>query len=146
MVSVLICFYFFIQTFFCKKNIDKRTFVLYNTFSKKNKCLEGIIMKKKKVVKIDVFKFIRSVVILFVFMLVISLFIGKVVYSHDDISVKGVYVKENDTLWSIATKEQENNEFYKGKSVYYVMDDIKEINNLDSCDLYEGQVLSVNTY
>ncbi|MBR3152911.1 MAG: LysM peptidoglycan-binding domain-containing protein [Clostridia bacterium] len=103
-------------------------------------------MKKKKVVKIDVFKFIRSVVILFVFMLVISLFIGKVVYSHDDISVKGVYVKENDTLWSIATKEQENNEFYKGKSVYYVMDDIKEINNLDSCDLYEGQVLSVNTY
>lgn len=103
-------------------------------------------MKKKKIVKVDLFKFLRGVFILFVFIFVISFFIGKKIYSHDEVKNKDIYITKDETLWSVASYEQENNEFYKDKSIDYVMNDIKELNNMDLSMIYEGQTLKVNTY
>ncbi len=103
-------------------------------------------MKKKKVIRVDLFKFIRSVFILLGIMLVILLYIGKVIYSHEEIENKEIIVTENETLWSIASYEQKHNDFYKDKSISYIMDDIKEGNNMNMSMIYEGQILKIKTY
>lgn len=103
-------------------------------------------MRKKKIIKVDLFKFVRSVFIIFGAILIISLFIGKVIYSHNEIKHKEILISKNQTLWSIALYQQEHNEYYKDKSIAYIINDIKNLNNMNVSILYEGQTLKVNTY
>lgn len=86
-------------------------------------------------------KFIRGILIIIAF---ISLIACKVTYSYNEPNYKTVYVSDGDTLWSIAVMEQKNNNYYEGKDVRYIMENIKSVNNLNTSNLYEGQELKVS--
>ncbi len=61
------------------------------------------------------------------------------------IDYKTVTVNYGDTLWSIAKYEQEKNNYYKNDDIRKIISDIKEINNMKSSNLTEGQTLKIPT-
>lgn len=69
--------------------------------------------------------------------------IVNITYSHSDQRYKTIYTEEGDTLWNIANIEKENNSHYKNKDIRYIVNDIKQTNNLQISDLKVGQKLLV---
>lgn len=86
------------------------------------------------------FKFIRGLLIIIAIM---SLFICKSILSFNKENYKTIYVANGETLWEIAQNEQRTNEYYKEKDVREIVYSIKTINNLEDCNLHEGQELKV---
>lgn len=84
---------------------------------------------------------IKRGIILIIFILIIIF--AKSCYSKEETDYKIKNVYEGDTLWSIASLEQENNAYYEGKDIRYVINDIKYINNLKNSSLYEGMQLKI---
>lgn len=90
-------------------------------------------------------KFIRSNVIL-------SILIGSIVifatnaYSNVEIKYKEEYVCAGDTLWSIAQEELENNKYFEGKDIRYVVNELKKVNNLANANLNEGDKLKIPSF
>lgn len=56
-----------------------------------------------------------------------------------------VLVSSGDTLWSIAKEEQLNNPYYESKDIRYIVNDIKQINNLEDGKLINNQILNIPT-
>ena len=88
-------------------------------------------------------KFIRSIIIIFVLMLAIILLISKVTLSHKEVEYRIIHISKGDTLWSVALNNQKNNEYYKGKDIRYILDDIMKINNLNNSNLKINQELLI---
>lgn len=74
---------------------------------------------------------------------ILLLFGNKPTYSHTEVSYKKVFVSYGETLWEIASIEKNNNSYYKGKDVRYVINDIKKLNNLQSSALFNNQELTI---
>ena len=89
-------------------------------------------------------KFITRTSILGAIVLFIVLFTSNS-FSNVEYERKTIYVSYGDTLWSISAEEQENNSYYYGKNIKYVLDDIRYINNLKDSYIYEGQKLEIPT-
>lgn len=98
-----------------------------------------MVLKSKK-------KFIRAIILIIGITIGINLLITTKAYSHQETKYKTVAVVSGDTLWNIAEKEKKSNTYYKGKDIRYVMDDIKEVNNLKSSNLKADQLLDIPTY
>lgn len=88
-------------------------------------------------------KFIRSILIILGVIFILSLIIVKSTLSYTTKQYKTIYVKNGDTLWSIALDMQENNSYYKGKDVRYIIGDLKEINSLKNSTVYINQELQI---
>ena len=88
-------------------------------------------------------KFIRSIIIILLVIIGLSLLISKSTYSHGEKQYKTVYVSKGDTIWSIAKNNQESNDYYKGKDIRYIMNDISKINNIEKSNLKIDQKLLV---
>ncbi len=84
---------------------------------------------------------VKRGIVLIIFILIIIF--AKSSYSKEEIDYKIKNVYEGDTLWSIARLEQENNAYYEGKDIRYVINDIKYNNNLKKSILYEGMQLKI---
>lgn len=65
--------------------------------------------------------------------------------SEGIIEYKTITVNSGDTLWSIAEYEQSQNEYYKNSDIRKVVSNIKQVNNLKTCDLTENQSLIIPT-
>lgn len=91
----------------------------------------------------NVKKFIRSVLIIVGVMFILSLIIVKSVLSYQSYEYKIIYVKNGDTLWSIAGDLQKNNNYYEGKDIRYIIGDLKEINDLNNSQVYSKQELKI---
>ena len=91
----------------------------------------------------NVKKFIRSILIVLGVIFILSLIIIKSTLSYTNREYKTIYVKSGDTLWSIASDLQENNSYYDGKDVRYIIGDLKEINNLNNSTVYINQELKI---
>ena len=63
--------------------------------------------------------------------------------SHGEIEYKTIYVSNGETLWGISKREVVNNEYYESKDVRFVINEIKNINGLETSDLSVGQVLQI---
>lgn len=87
----------------------------------------------------------KKKVIIFFVILIIAIF-ARNSYSNKDISYKIEYIVNGDTLWSIAEKEVNNNEYYKNNDIRTVVYDIKHINNLKSSELKQGMELKIPVY
>ena len=87
-------------------------------------------------------KFIRGVIIFFLILFILSLFINRNTYSYNTKKYVSIYVKEGETLWSIASSLQDEN-FYYGKDVRYIINDIKSINNMNNSNLKVGDKLII---
>lgn len=90
-------------------------------------------------------KFIRSNVILMILVGTIIIFATNA-YSNVETKYKEEYIYAGDTLWSIAKDELENNKYFEGKDIRYVVDELKKVNNLSSSNLSEGDKLKIPNY
>ncbi len=90
-------------------------------------------------------KFIRSMIIMGSVIFLIVFIIGNKAQSHGDINYMSIYVKDGDTLWSIAETLQRENEYYNGKDIRYIINNIKNLNQLSSSSLLRGQKLLIAT-
>lgn len=92
---------------------------------------------------INVKKFIISNTILFLLILLICSAIINSTYSSSIQKYKTIYVTEGDTLWKIASIEQENNNYFQNKDIRDIIQNIKKVNNLTISDLRIGQELKI---
>lgn len=90
-------------------------------------------------------KFIRSNVILVILICSIVIFTTNT-YSNVETKYKEEYVCAGDTLWSIAQEELENNKYFEGKDIRYVVNELKNVNNLASANLKEGDKLKIPSF
>lgn len=98
-----------------------------------------MIVKNKK-------KFVKAILLIIVLTIGIVLIMTSEAFSHQEIKYKSVSVIYGDTLWDIAKIEQKNNEYYKEKDIRDIIQNIKNINNLTSSSLKEGQTLEIPIY
>lgn len=94
---------------------------------------------------VNVKKFIRTISILVILILIIILFSNKT-YSKVDTEYKEESIILGDTLWSISQEEAKNNKYFENKDIREIVSEIKRINKLDNLDLREGQKLLIPTY
>lgn len=94
---------------------------------------------------VNVKKFIRTMSILSILILIIILFSNKT-YSKVDTKYKEESIILGDTLWSISQEESKNNKYFENKDIREIVSEIKRINKLDNLDLKEGQKLLIPTY
>ena len=92
---------------------------------------------------VNVKKFIRSICLILFAIFMLSLLFAKATLSHREVEYTIMHVEDGDTLWNIASDLQEDNHFYKGKDIRYIIDNIKSINNLESSNLYIDQELKI---
>ena len=88
-------------------------------------------------------KFIRSILIVLGIIFLLSLIIINSTLSYTNYEYKTIYVKSGDTLWSIASDLQENDVYYKGKDIRYIIGDLKQINKLSNSTVYINQELQI---
>ena len=87
-------------------------------------------------------KFIRSNVILVILIGSIVIFATNT-YSNVETKYKEEYVYTGDTLWSIAQEELENNKYFEGKDIRYVVNELTNVNNLTNVNLKDGDKLKI---
>ena len=90
-------------------------------------------------------RFVRSIFIIIGLMILIIFLIGKASYSKKEVEYKTICVSQGDTLWNIAKFNQENNSYYKGKDIRYIINDLIEINNLENSNINVNQELIIPT-
>ena len=91
-------------------------------------------------------KFIRSLVIVMLSILFL-LFIGfSSTYSKGNVRYKEQYIYQGDTLWSIAEEELKENKYYENEDIRNIVNEIKNINNMDSANLKVGQKIQIPTF
>ena len=96
-------------------------------------------MKKSKVKSI--IKSIRLIILIIIVANVI--FAINKSFSKVEINYESEYASSGDTLWSIAERESKNNKYYQNKDIRYIVYDLKQVNNLSSSDLKEGQEIKI---
>ncbi|MGN1270999.1 MAG: LysM peptidoglycan-binding domain-containing protein [Clostridia bacterium] len=92
---------------------------------------------------VNIKKFIRSMTIVLLIIVGLSLIISKSAYSKGEKQYKTIHVSKGDTLWNIAKNNQECNDYYKGKDIRYIVNDIAQINNIEKSNLKIGQELII---
>ena len=90
-------------------------------------------------------KFIKTNLILII---IVGAIIGFTTntYSKVETKYKEEYVYSGDTLWSIAQNELENNKYFEGKDIRYVLEELKKVNNLSNSNLTEGDKIKIPNY
>ena len=90
-------------------------------------------------------KFIKTNLILII---IVGAIIGFTTntYSKVETQYKEEYVYSGDTLWSIAQNELENNKYFEGKDIRYVIEELKKVNNLSNSNLTEGDKIRIPNY
>lgn len=102
-------------------------------------------MKNKRIgkTKLNMKKIILAIAVIILLVISIIILMGGTTSSHTEIALKTVYVAYGETLWEIARVEAKNNEYYAKQDIRSIVKDIKEINHLESCNLYMGQSLLI---
>ena len=91
-------------------------------------------------------RFIRSTgILLAIIIFTVIICIGTKVFSHKELRYKTKYVSSGENLWKIASTEQNINEYYKNKDIRNIIEDLKNINNLDNSSLFVNQELKIPT-
>ena len=91
-------------------------------------------------------KFIKMVVLILGIIIGLSFYFSNISFSKGEFKTKEIYVVNGDTLWSIASQEQENNIYYKEKDIRDIIYEIKEMNQLEkNSTLKTGQKLIINS-
>lgn len=87
-------------------------------------------------------KFIKTNLILII---IVGAIIGFTTntYSKVETKYKEEYVYSGDTLWSIAQEELKDNKYFENKDIRYVINEIKDINNMSDSNLKEGDKIVI---
>lgn len=63
--------------------------------------------------------------------------------SKTDIIYEDYTIGSNDSLWNIANLVKENNINYNNKDVREIVYELKQINGLNSSDIYNNQIIKI---
>lgn len=77
--------------------------------------------------------------------LLLFILLGDHVFSKTTDKYTTILVSSGDTLWSIAKEEQKNNPYYENRDIRYIVNDIKNINNLKDGNITNNQKLNIPT-
>ena len=94
---------------------------------------------------VNVRKFLRSMLIVLGLITVLILFLGNSSLSHKEVEYKTIYILQGETLWGIATEQQQNNEYYRGRDIRCIINDLVNVNNLNTTTLAINQQLQIPT-
>lgn len=100
-------------------------------------------MKIRKIRIINSPKFIFTSLFILGGLIVLSLFISKSTLSHGETSYRKIYVSSGDTIWNIAEEERCTNKYYDNKDIRYIVENLKQTNNLNNSELKIGQELLI---
>lgn len=92
---------------------------------------------------VDKRKFIRSLIMIGVVILLISFIFTNKTLSHAETSYKKIYVSSGDSLWNIAQEQKSTNQYFEDKDIRTIIDEIKYTNNLNTSSLNIGQELNI---
>ncbi len=101
-------------------------------------------MRKIKIVNKN--KFVKSIVNLILFILIMIWLLSNKTYSNNEGKYKTEYVTKGETLWQIAQEEIKENQYFQNQDVRNVILEIKELNNMDTSDLSEGMQIKIPIY
>lgn len=90
-------------------------------------------------------KFIRTISML-ILILIGLIFWAKATYSNVETSYIEDYIYEGETLWSIASKQLEENRYFEGKDIRFIVEELKSFNNLKTSNVYEGEKIKIPIY
>lgn len=91
-------------------------------------------------------KFIRMVLILIGIIAIFAIMFVSKSYSKGEVKEKTIFVSNGDTLWNIASQEQETNNYYSYKDIRDIVYDIRKLNNLDNSETLKiGQKLVIKS-
>lgn len=93
--------------------------------------------------RLDVKRIITNIAIILIFILMMNL-ISNFTFGNKHIDTKQITVRSNDTLWKIA--QDVCDDASEPLNVQNVVIEIKNINNLQSSNIYLGQVLEIPIY
>ena len=88
-------------------------------------------------------KFIRSMILMFGVLILISFIFANKSLSHTEKNFKKVYISSGDTLWSIAKEEKNSNVYFENKDIREIVYELKNTNELSNSSLKVGQELNV---
>lgn len=95
---------------------------------------------------VDVKKFIRMIFILIGMVVILTIMFSNKSFSKGEIKEKTIFVSSGDTLWNIASQEQETNNYYSDKDIRDIVYEIRKLNNLNNNDaLKVGQKLVIKS-
>lgn len=100
-------------------------------------------MKKQKIIKLNVKKFIRTILLVIGITMFFTFLATKSIYSYKEIETKTIYIQKGDTLWKIAEKEKETNSYYSDKDIRDIIYDIKQINNMKDSNIMAGESIKI---
>ena len=93
----------------------------------------------------NITKFIRSILIVLIFIISIICICSNSSFSSGEIKYKSIYVVAGDTVWNIAKQEHLINDYYQGKDIRDIVEEIREVNHLENGNLKVGQELKIPT-
>lgn len=88
-------------------------------------------------------KFKRAIFIVVFLTILGIILLSNQTLSHGEFKTKTISICSGETLWSIAEREIEENNFYENKSIREVIYNIKNLNNLENTYIYEGQKIII---
>lgn len=94
--------------------------------------------------KINYLVVMRNIFILVICIILANMFLFPIIGSAN-MATKTIIINNNDTLWKLASdtiKSSSNKNLTIGKVIY----DIKEINNMEDSNIYEGEFLEMPIY
>lgn len=97
-------------------------------------------VKSKRIKKSN--KFVVNVLFILSILFILSLFTNFNL-ANKQIKTNEIIVQSDDTIWNLAKNACKNK---KDLNIQNVVIEIKEINNLNSSDIYVGQVLNIPVY
>ena len=95
---------------------------------------------------VNKYKFIRSMTILLCILGIIICITNHKTYSKSETKYKTEYVVKSETLWEIAEKEIQKNAYFQNKDIQNVILELKEINHMETSNLFEGMEIKIPVY
>ena len=90
-------------------------------------------------------KFLRSILFIIGIIVVISLLLSNSSLSYGEVEYITIYISQGETLWGIASELQQTNGYYRGRDIRFIIDDLVNINNLNTKTLAVNQPLQIPT-
>ena len=94
---------------------------------------------------VDKKKFARAVIVVIISILFLLTGLNRT-YSKGEIKYKEEYINTGDTLWSIAKKEADTNKYYENEDIRNIIEEIKDINQMENGNLKIGQKIKIPTF
>lgn len=73
-------------------------------------------------------------------------FLSNKTYSNSEAGYKTEYVVKGETLWQIAEKEIQENQYFKNQDIRNVILEIKKVNHMNTSNLTEGMEIKIPIY